>query len=37
MTGVDWRIVTAAGEAIKTPLAGAGKPNPYCASFHAES
>ena len=22
-----------AGEAIKTPLPGAGKPNPYCASF----
>ena len=32
VTGVDWRIVTAAGEAIKTPLAGAGKPNPYCAN-----
>lgn len=31
MTGVDWRIITAAGEVIKTPLAGAGKPNPYCA------
>jgi competence protein ComEC len=33
MTGLDWRIVTAAGEAIKAPLPGAGKPNPYCASF----
>ena len=32
MTGVDWRIVTAAGEAIKSPLVGAGKPNPYCAN-----
>jgi beta-lactamase superfamily II metal-dependent hydrolase len=31
VTGLDWRIVTAAGEAIKTPLPGAGKPNPYCA------
>jgi beta-lactamase superfamily II metal-dependent hydrolase len=33
IAGLDWRIVSAAGEAIKTPLAGAGKPNPYCASF----
>jgi hypothetical protein len=32
VTGLDWRIVTAAGEALKTPLAGAGKPNPYCAT-----
>jgi competence protein ComEC len=27
------RIVTSAGETIKTPLPGAGKPNPYCAQF----
>jgi len=33
LTGLDIRIVAAAGEAIKTPLPGAGKPNPYCASF----
>jgi competence protein ComEC len=33
LTGLDVRIVAAAGEAIKTPLPGAGKPNPYCASF----
>jgi len=33
IAGLDWRIVTSAGEAIKTPLPGAGKPNPYCASF----
>jgi competence protein ComEC len=33
ITGLDWRIVTSAGEAIKTPLPGAGRPNPYCASF----
>jgi beta-lactamase superfamily II metal-dependent hydrolase len=31
--GLDVRIVAAAGQALKTPLAGAGKPNPYCASF----
>ena len=30
VTGLDWRIVTAAGEVLKTPLAGAGKPNPHC-------
>ena len=33
MKGLDWRIVTAAGDAIKTPLPGTGKANPYCASF----
>lgn len=33
MKGLDWHIVTSAGEAIKTPLPGTGKPNPYCASF----
>lgn len=33
VAGLDWRIVTAAGEAIKTPLPGAGGPNAACASF----
>jgi competence protein ComEC len=33
ITGLDWRIVTSAGEAIKTPLPGAGQPNPLCAAF----
>jgi beta-lactamase superfamily II metal-dependent hydrolase len=33
LTGVDWTIVTAGGEVLKKPLAGAGKPNPACASF----
>src|SRR5262249_18513905 len=33
IAGLDWRIVTAAGKAIKTPLPGGGKPNPYCADF----
>ena len=33
VTGVDWRIVAAAGQTIKTPLPGVGKPNPYCAAF----
>jgi len=31
VAGLDWRIVTANGEVIKTPLPGAGKPNPACA------
>jgi len=33
MAGLDVRVVTSAGETIKTPLPGAGKPNPYCAGF----
>src|SRR5262249_28022124 len=33
MTGLEVRVVTSAGESIKTPLPGAGKQNPYCASF----
>jgi hypothetical protein len=33
MAGLDVRVVTSAGETIKTPLAGAGKANPYCANY----
>ena len=33
MTGMDVRVVTSAGQTIKTPLPGAGQPNPYCAAF----
>lgn len=33
--GLDWRIVAAAGDVLKTPLPGAGTPNPYCANFKA--
>jgi competence protein ComEC len=33
MGGLDVRVVASAGETIKTPLPGAGKPNPYCASY----
>ena len=29
--GLDWRIVTADGKVLKTPLPGGGKPNPACA------
>jgi competence protein ComEC len=33
IAGIEVRVVTAAGETIKTALPGAGAPNPYCASF----
>ena len=33
ITGLDVRVLTSAGETIRTPMAGAGKPNPYCATF----
>jgi competence protein ComEC len=33
IAGLEWRIVAAGGEAIKTSMPGAGKPNPYCATF----
>ena len=33
IAGLDWRVVTSGGEVIQKPLPGAGRPNPYCASF----
>src|SRR5712671_6021220 len=33
LAGADVRVVISAGEVIKTPLPGAGKPNPYCANY----
>ena len=33
MAGLDIRVVTSAGQTIQSPLPGAGKPNPYCATF----
>jgi len=33
ITGFDWRVVTSAGNVLKTPLPGAGKANPACATF----
>src|SRR5262249_25536030 len=33
IAGLDWRIVTSAGEVLKTALPGAGAANPFCASF----
>src|SRR6267142_1611209 len=35
MAGLDVRVVTSAGQTIKTALPGAGQPNPYCADFKA--
>ena len=33
VAGLDVRVVASASEVLKTPLPGAGKPNPYCATF----
>src|SRR5262245_13737997 len=33
INGLDWRVVSSAGEVLKSPLSGAGSPNPYCANF----
>src|ERR1700676_3599411 len=33
VAGLDWLIVASAGQVLKTPLRGAGKPNPYCSEF----
>src|ERR1700693_3755671 len=33
VAGIDVEVVASAGETIKTPVAGAGAPNPYCANF----
>jgi len=37
MKGLDVRIPSAAGAAIKDPLPGAGQPNPYCAQFKPQA
>jgi beta-lactamase superfamily II metal-dependent hydrolase len=36
IAGLDWRVVTSAGESIKTPLPGAGAPNPLCATHQPQ-
>lgn len=33
VAGVEWRIVTSAGDVLKTPLPGGGGANPACAGF----
>jgi beta-lactamase superfamily II metal-dependent hydrolase len=37
VAGLDWRIVSSAGELLKTPLPGMGGPNPYCANFKPQA
>jgi len=34
--GLDWRIVSAAGNVLAAPLQGAGRANPYCADYKAQ-
>jgi len=34
--GLDWRIVTSNGDVLKTPLAGAGRPNAACAGVQPQ-
>lgn len=36
IAGLDWRIVTSAGQTIKAPLPGAGKPNSHCATYQPQ-
>jgi competence protein ComEC len=36
VAGLDWRIVSAAGNVIKTSLPGGGRQNLYCAAFVAK-
>jgi beta-lactamase superfamily II metal-dependent hydrolase len=33
ITGLEWRIVTSAGNVLTRPMSGAGKPNPACTDF----
>lgn len=37
IAGLDWRIVTSAGESITTPLPGGGAANPYCAAHKPQA
>jgi len=37
VAGLEVTIVTSAGQAIRNPLPGAGRPNPYCASFKPQA
>ncbi len=36
MPDLDWRIVSAAGSVLQSPLPGAGNPNPACASYQPQ-
>lgn len=37
VAGLDWRVIASGGEVLKQPLPGAGRPNPYCASFKPQN
>jgi len=36
VAGIDVRVVTSAGQVLKTPLPGGGQPNPFCAAHVAK-
>jgi hypothetical protein len=33
VAGLEWRVVSSAGDVLKTPLPGAGQANPYCGNY----
>jgi beta-lactamase superfamily II metal-dependent hydrolase len=35
VAGLEWRVVASAGRTLTKPLAGGGRPNPYCQTFVA--
>jgi beta-lactamase superfamily II metal-dependent hydrolase len=37
VAGLDWRVIASGGEVLKQPLPGAGRPNPFCASFQQQN
>lgn len=37
LAGVDWQVVASAGEVLRSPLPGAGQPNPYCAGTQPQN
>jgi beta-lactamase superfamily II metal-dependent hydrolase len=37
VSGLDVRVLTAAGQVAQTALPGAGSPNPYCAAFQPQA
>jgi beta-lactamase superfamily II metal-dependent hydrolase len=37
VAGLEWRVVASAGEMLRSPLPGAGRPNPYCAATQPQN
>jgi beta-lactamase superfamily II metal-dependent hydrolase len=37
VSGLDWTVVSAGGEVLKTPLSGQGTANPNCAAFKSQA